>query len=151
MAPSRTPAMLTQVPVESLKSSVTRPSKTKPLREVGGIGELQRVADLVVALLVEALRRLVGLLPVARRDVRPLAARSSSFSPSGTSLTSRPGRRQPDQAGAIDRPGGGEGERRGLGRAVAGDDQDALAGGAERGAVEAVPDVLAEAGARHTA
>ena len=76
------PAMLTQVPVASLKSSVTRPSKTKPLREIAGVGEFQRVADPVIALVVEALGGLVGLLPVAGRHVRaPAAAAPASRRP----------------------------------------------------------------------
>ncbi|MNY82090.1 hypothetical protein D3C86_2240060 [compost metagenome] len=43
MTPDRTAAKLTQVPVESLKSSVTRPSKTRP-REISA-GSAKRTAS----------------------------------------------------------------------------------------------------------
>ena len=43
----------THVPVVSLKSSATRPSKTRPRAGLGRVGELHRVADPVEALLVE--------------------------------------------------------------------------------------------------
>ena len=57
MKRARNGPTLTQVPVDSLKSSAMRPSNSRPLRGIGGVGEFQRVADLVEAFLVEGLAR----------------------------------------------------------------------------------------------
>ena len=50
---ARSGPTLTQVPVDSLKSSASRPSKTSPLPRIAGIDEAHRVAEPVEALLVE--------------------------------------------------------------------------------------------------
>ena len=71
---ARSGPTLTQVPVESLKSSATRPSNTRPLRGSLRIDEAHRVAQPVEALLVEGRARELRLPPVAGRDVRPADA-----------------------------------------------------------------------------
>ena len=48
---------LTQVPVESLKSSARRPLNISPLFGIGGIDEVHRVAEPVEALVVEGRSR----------------------------------------------------------------------------------------------
>ena len=57
MKRARNGPTLTQVPVDSLKSSAMRPSNRKPLPGSCGVGEFQRVADLVEAVFVEGLAR----------------------------------------------------------------------------------------------
>ena len=61
------------------------------------------------------------------------------------------GQRQPDIAGVLGFPGAGERGRRGFGRAEAGDEDDALAGGLDRKLLQFVAHVLrqARAGIEH--
>ena len=61
---------------------------------VRGIGEFQRVADLVIALGIESAERERILAPIAGRDVRP-AYRASSLPSFGTSLSPTPGEGRP--------------------------------------------------------
>ena len=72
---ARSGPTLTHVPVESLKSSRDAAVERESLRRVGGIDEAQRVAELVVALLVERRARQLRVAPVAGRDVRPAQSR----------------------------------------------------------------------------
>ena len=146
MKRARNGPTLTQVPVDSLKSSAMRPSNSRPLPAIVGVDEFQRVADLVEALFVERLARELLLPPIAGRDVRAAQARFQlAFVRHQLEFDAR--RRQADIARPVEIPGAGERQRRGLGRAERGQKNNALAGGFDRELGEVVPGGLVEAGA----
>ncbi len=116
------------------------------LAGIGRVGEFQRVAQLVVALVVERIAGVLILPPVPRRDVRAPEPRFE-LALVRHQLERDPRQRQADIAGPAGIPGAGKRGRRGLGRAETGDEQDALAGRFGRKRLEFVPALLAQRGA----
>ena len=91
------------MPLDELEVLGEPAVEQQALGRIVGIGEFQRVADLVEALVVEGVPREIGPPPIARRDVRP-SSRASSLPSFGTSLSSTPGSRQADVAGPVEIP-----------------------------------------------
>ena len=126
MKRARNGPTLTQVPVDSLKSSAMRPSNSRPLAGSCRVDEFQRVAEFVEALVVEGLAGQVVLPPIARRDVRPAQPRFE-LALVRHQLEFDARRRQADIARPIEVPGAGERERCGFGRAERRQENNALA------------------------
>ena len=138
---ARSGPTLTQVPVPSLKSSVVRPSNSKPWRGSAAIDEAHRVAGAVEALLVERRAGELRLAPVAGRDAGAAKARLEFFA-RGNELHFHAVHRQADRARARGAAAGEHRGRRGFGGAVAGDPEDALAAGLDREFLVGLPDRL---------
>src|SRR6202040_2960925 len=85
------------------------------------IFKCERVAELVVTLLVVSLGGEVGLAPVTGRGVRPAQARFE-LAAARNEFELKTGARQPDIGGASGRPSTADRERRGFGRAEAGEE-----------------------------
>src|SRR5690606_22542935 len=117
--------------------------ENQPLVQPPKLGEANGVADAVIALLVKGLGGFLGVPPIARSDVRSLEAQLELFDISDQ-LDAHPRRRKADMTCLGDRPGGGEGKRRRLGRSVTGNDQDALAGLSPRCMIEPVENMLCQ-------
>src|SRR5690606_37700241 len=101
-------------------TAVVNQSLVQPPR----LDEANSVADAVIALFVKGLGGFLGVPPIARGDVWSFEAQLELFD-IWDQLDAHPRRRKADMASLGDRPGGGEGKRRRLGRSVTGYDQDA--------------------------
>ncbi len=75
MIRARKGPVLTVVPQASLKSSSSRPSKTKPRCGRAFVGETQGIAEAIEAVFVEGGSRQLVVAPIARRDIRAFDAR----------------------------------------------------------------------------
>ena len=111
---------------------------------IAGVLEPERVTHLVEAFVVEGFLGEVGTPPVARRDVRPLVA-GFELAAVGDELQLHAAHRHADVAGLLGFPGARERGRRRLGRAEAGQEDDALAGRGDRHLLQLVPDVPRQA------
>ncbi len=144
---ARSGPTLTQVPLDSLKSSARRPSNISPFDGSRRIAQADGVPHAVEALLVEGGRGARGVAEVPGRHVRSPHAGLELAADAGE-LQVHAGDREANEAGeGADVPGAHR-ERRRLGGAEARDPQPFLAGGLDRERLQFIEVALVQSGRR---